>query len=192
MLAADDDDAQLVGSSDAAAGGSSSADASLPNATVARLVKEVLPDGLRVAPDVVPLLQVCLGEFLAMVATQANGLAKQACKDKATVVIGEKHVETALGQLGLGHYCAASDAAPAAAGNSGDAAASGAPAAEPKKRKRGKGKSLGPPGVSEEELLRMQLELFESAKRHVAAAQGLDAAGGDGDGGAAGGAAPGS
>lgn len=59
MLGADDDD-------DDSGHASASREASFPAATVAKLVKETLPEGIKCGPDVVPLVQGCLGEFLQM------------------------------------------------------------------------------------------------------------------------------
>ena len=147
-----DDDADLVGSS------SSAAD-HLPLAAVAKLAKESMPDGLRCGTDVPLLLQACISEFVQMLTAQAN--EKASAEKKGT--INEAHIRKALEELGQAAYI------PQASSGDGDAADDGKGGGG-KRRRGGKLKRSGAtPGLSEEELLRMQQELFASAR----ASQGL-------------------
>ena len=60
----------------------------LPNATVAKAAKELLPEGVRISKDACDLLVECCSEFIGMVSSEASGLA--------TKVIGPQHVVEAL------------------------------------------------------------------------------------------------
>ena len=135
------------------------AEASLPLAAVAKVVKEALPDGLRCASEVAPLVQSCLGEFLQMLASQAN--EKAAAEGKST--ISEDHMRRALDDLGFGHYASAAAAAGGAGTSAfGDAPSSGGGKAGRKRKAKGKASEL-----SEEELLKAQEALFASARQRV-------------------------
>ena len=156
------------------------AEASLPLAAVAKVVKEALPDGLRCASEVAPLVQSCLGEFLQMLASQAN--EKAAAEGKST--ISEDHMRRALDDLGFGHYASAAAAAGAGArtaSSRGDAPSSGGGKAGRKRKAKGKASEL-----SEEELLKAQEALFASARQRVDDG-GSSASGGGGGGGGGGG-----
>lgn len=122
-------------------------------ATVTKLIKEQLPEGLRCHADVAPLVQACLSEFLQMLTAQAN--EKATAEKKNT--INESHALKALEELGFGHYHT-------------DAQGAAAPGEERKKAKKPK-KGLSSSGLSEEELLKMQQELFASARQSVSATE---------------------
>lgn len=140
-----DDDDELVGASRGELG--------VPVATVTRLVKEALPEGVKCDQAVSPLIAACLAEFVQMVAAQANGCATKEKKKTIT----ETHALAALDELGFGHYATACKPA---AGSSADAADGGAAAGG---RKKGKRKLPEHSGLSQEELLRQQQALFAGA-----------------------------
>lgn len=128
------------------------ADASFPLKTVANLVKESLPTGTKCSADVAPLMQSCLGEFLKMLTSQAN---EKAGADGKTQ-ISEAHMDSALKELGFGHYVPSAPA-PSTAGG---AAPAGGKLAGKKRKKIGK-----PSELSHEELLKAQEALFAEAKQ---------------------------
>ena len=185
MSDAEDDEPISAGQS------TSEASTSFPAATITKLVKDNLPEGTRLAADVTPLVSACLSEFLEMVTTQANAKATEKRKSEDSMVsINQPHVLAALDELGFGHYAEGGSSSSSSSsamppplplpdgGDSFDGSAAAAPAPGPTAaaaagRKKGK-KKRGPPdsGLSEEELLRMQQELFASAKQNMDAAQG--------------------
>ena len=89
-------------------------------------------------------------EFLQMLTSQAN--EKAAAHKKST--INESHALEALDELGFAHYLSQIGAAEMG-----------------EKKHKGKGKRKGkrgaPSGLSEEELLRMQQEMFASARQKM-------------------------
>ena len=138
------------------AGGS---EAALPQASVDKLLKELLkeraPDGPRCSVDVQILMRTCLEEFLQMLTTQAHEVSTKAGKK----TICEEHIDVALEQLGFGHYITPDDDA-MQGGAEGDA--------KPKRKAKRKRGAVGAgSGLSEEELLRMQHELFAGARQLV-------------------------
>ena len=184
MSDAEDDEPISAGQS------TSEASTSFPAATITKLVKDNLPEGTRLAADVTPLVSACLSEFLEMVTTQANAKATEKRKSEDSMVsINQPHVLAALDELGFGHYAEGGSSSSSSGamppplplpdgGDSFDGSAAAAPTPAPAAaaaagRKKGK-KKRGPPdsGLSEEELLRMQQELFASAKQNMDAAQG--------------------
>ena len=141
-----------------AAGDSGAGAATLPQNTVNQLLKELLK-GRRCSADVNVVVHECLGEFLQMLTMQAN----EACTNAGKSTISESHIEAALKELGFPHYVPLC-CQPAAA----EASASGEGA---KKARRGKRKQP-PSSLSQEELLRMQQELFANARQSVEQKQG--------------------
>ena len=134
------------------AGGS---EAALPQASVNALLEERTRDGPRCKGDVQILMRTCLEEFLQMLTTQASEVSAKAGKK----TICEEHIDAALKQLGFGHYITPDD----------DAAQDGAEGdAKPKRKAKRKRGAVGAgSGLSEEELLRMQHELFAGARQLV-------------------------
>ena len=100
-----------------------------------------------------------------MVATQANERATAEGKTAIT----EAHAIAALTDLGFGHYCEA------AGGDAPKQSATSAAPAEWKRVDRKVGKKAKrkqpPDGMSEEDLLRMQQELFASARANMASSK---------------------
>jgi len=140
-------------------GSSSRADTSFALATITKLVKEELPANVKCAADVAPMVQSCLAEFLQMLTAEANEKAKAEGKN----TINEAHTLFALQKLGFGHYESNLPVTGATAEEGSTAAG---------KRKKGKGKRSAPSDMSEEELLRMQQELFASARQSVGQSAG--------------------
>ena len=185
MSDAEDDEPISAGQS------TSEASTSFPAATITKLVKDNLPEGTRRCRRHTAA-SACLSEFLEMVTTQANAKATEKRKSEDSMVsINQPHVLAALDELGFGHYAEGGSSSSSSSsgamppplplpdgGDSFDGSAAAAPTPAPAAaaaagRKKGK-KKRGPPdsGLSEEELLRMQQELFASAKQNMDAAQG--------------------
>lgn len=123
---------------------------SIPRAAIEKIIREQLLQGCKFSPDAPLLLQSVLREFVQMLATQANERAT--AQNKNTV--SEAHATDALEELGFKHLADARETG------------SEATISEPKPAGRKKGKKRAQPsGMSEEELLRAQQELFASARQ---------------------------
>ncbi|KAM7278189.1 hypothetical protein ACFE04_005323 [Oxalis oulophora] len=75
-------------------------DASLPKATMTKIIKEMLPPDVRVARDAQDLLIECCVEFINLVSSESNEVCSR--EDKRT--IAPEHVLKALEVLGFGEY----------------------------------------------------------------------------------------
>ncbi|KAK7265041.1 hypothetical protein RJT34_32657 [Clitoria ternatea] len=80
--------------------GKSKEDASLPKATMTKIIKEMLPPDVRVARDAQDLLIECCVEFINLVSSESNEVCNR--EDKRT--IAPEHVLKALEVLGFGEY----------------------------------------------------------------------------------------
>ncbi|KAG6752938.1 hypothetical protein POTOM_042979 [Populus tomentosa] len=80
--------------------GKSKEDASLPKATMTKIIKEMLPPDVRVARDAQDLLIECCVEFINLVSSESNEVCSR--EDKRT--IAPEHVLKALQVLGFGEY----------------------------------------------------------------------------------------
>ncbi|XP_038679157.1 protein Dr1 homolog isoform X2 [Tripterygium wilfordii] len=80
--------------------GKSKEDASLPKATMTKIIKEMLPPDVRVARDAQDLLIECCVEFINLVSSESNEVCSR--EDKRT--IAPEHVLKALEVLGFGEY----------------------------------------------------------------------------------------
>ncbi|CAA7023477.1 unnamed protein product [Microthlaspi erraticum] len=80
--------------------GKSKEDASLPKATMTKIIKEMLPPDVRVARDAQDLLIECCVEFINLVSSESNDVCNK--EDKRT--IAPEHVLKALQVLGFGEY----------------------------------------------------------------------------------------
>lgn len=164
------------------------ASAEFPLATVTRIIKEQMPRSMQLGSDTAPYLQHCMAEYLELLTAQANEqcmAAVPANKTKSATTIStinERHAAVALEELGFTHHCTAPSSSvpgPAAvaaeipvAASAGDAAtaagATGGAAKESSRSANGKRKrKLSKPtsGLSEAELLRIQQELFATARQ---------------------------
>ncbi|XP_038990525.1 protein Dr1 homolog isoform X1 [Hibiscus syriacus] len=80
--------------------GKSKEDASLPKATMTKIIKEMLPPDVRVARDTQDLLIECCVEFINLISSESNEVCNR--EDKRT--IAPEHVLKALQALGFGEY----------------------------------------------------------------------------------------
>ncbi|KAK8559358.1 hypothetical protein V6N13_026783 [Hibiscus sabdariffa] len=80
--------------------GKSKEDASLPIATMTKIIKEMLPPDVRVARDAQDLLIDCCVEFINLISSESNEVCNR--EDKRT--IAPEHVLKALQALGFGEY----------------------------------------------------------------------------------------
>ncbi|KAF5730240.1 protein Dr1 isoform X2 [Tripterygium wilfordii] len=80
--------------------GKSKEDASLPKATMTKIIKEMLPPDVRVARDAQDLLIECCVEFINLVSSESN----EVCGREDRRTIAPEHVLKALEVLGFGEY----------------------------------------------------------------------------------------
>jgi len=80
--------------------GKDESEACLPKATVAKIIKELLPKDIRVAKDSQDLIIEAAMEFLQMLSSQANDNCTKAGRQQMT----ETHVLEALKDLNFEHY----------------------------------------------------------------------------------------
>ncbi|KAJ9567350.1 hypothetical protein OSB04_003316 [Centaurea solstitialis] len=80
--------------------GKTKEDASLPKATMTKIIKEMLPPDVRVARDTQDLLIECCVEFINLISSESNEVCSR--EDKRT--IAPEHVLKALEVLGFGDY----------------------------------------------------------------------------------------
>ncbi|KAH7861116.1 hypothetical protein Vadar_021822 [Vaccinium darrowii] len=80
--------------------GKAKEDASLPKATMTKIIKEMLPPDVRVARDAQDLLIECCVEFINLISSESNEVCNR--EDKRT--IAPEHVLKALEVLGFGDY----------------------------------------------------------------------------------------
>ncbi|XP_074317302.1 protein Dr1 homolog isoform X2 [Silene latifolia] len=80
--------------------GKAKEDASLPKATMTKIIKEMLPGEVRVARDAQDLLIECCVEFINLVSSESN----EVCNREEKRTIAPEHVLKALQVLGFGEY----------------------------------------------------------------------------------------
>ncbi|CAL0320052.1 unnamed protein product [Lupinus luteus] len=80
--------------------GKSKEDASLPKATMTKIIKEMLPPDVRVARDTQDILIECCVEFINLLSSESN----EVCGRDERRTIAPEHVLKALGGLGFGEY----------------------------------------------------------------------------------------
>ncbi|KAF5809307.1 putative transcription factor Hap3/NF-YB family [Helianthus annuus] len=80
--------------------GKTKEDASLPKATMTKIIKEMLPPDVRVARDTQDLLIDCCVEFINLVSSESN----EVCSKEDRKTIAPEHVLKALQVLGFGEY----------------------------------------------------------------------------------------
>ena len=122
----------------------------LPKATVNKFANEIAHSlDVRLTSETRELIAECCTEFVQLLSTEANDICEQ---DKKKTITPE-HVLRALQQLGLNKYLARVEAAYELVKDHG------------KTRPRGAGKrALQNSGISKDELLRQQQELFARAR----------------------------
>ncbi|XP_060172646.1 protein Dr1 homolog [Lycium barbarum] len=80
--------------------GKTKEDASLPKATMTKIIKEMLPPDVRVARDTQDLLIECCVEFINLISSESN----EVCNREERRTIAPEHVLKALEVLGFGEY----------------------------------------------------------------------------------------
>ncbi|XP_062116893.1 protein Dr1 homolog isoform X2 [Humulus lupulus] len=80
--------------------GKSKEDASLPKATMTKIIKEMLPPDVRVARDAQDLLIECCVEFINLISSESN----EVCGREEKRTIAPEHVLKALEVLGFSEY----------------------------------------------------------------------------------------
>ncbi|EGG14050.1 putative histone-like transcription factor [Cavenderia fasciculata] len=73
---------------------------SLPKATVAKLIKEILPEDVKCSNETRDLILECCVEFIHLISSEANDI----CLKDGKRMIDAKHVITALDELGFNGY----------------------------------------------------------------------------------------
>ncbi|PGH23022.1 hypothetical protein AJ80_02937 [Polytolypa hystricis UAMH7299] len=132
-------------------------DLSLPKATVQKIITEILPSssGQTFAKDARDLLIECCVEFITLISSEANDISEKEAKK----TIACEHIEKALTDLGFGEYVP-------------DVLAVADEHKEALKSREKKTNKMELSGLSEEELLRQQQELFRSAGEKYNAGSG--------------------
>ncbi|KAI9841095.1 MAG: hypothetical protein M1837_000999 [Sclerophora amabilis] len=124
-------------------------DLSLPKATVQKIITEILPpsSGLAYAKDARDLLIECCVEFITLISSEANEIAEKEAKK----TIACEHVTKALEDLGFHEYV--QEVLEVASEHK-----------EQQKTREKKQSKLEQSGLSQDELLRQQEELFGAAR----------------------------
>jgi len=128
---------------------SSNDELSLPKATVQKIITEILPpsSGQTFAKDARDLLMECCVEFITLISSEANDISEKEAKK----TIACEHVEKALRDLGFADYIP-------------DVLAVAEEHKEALKTREKKTNKIEQSGLTEEELIRQQEELFNAAK----------------------------
>ncbi|KAI3878214.1 hypothetical protein C5167_032937 [Papaver somniferum] len=80
--------------------GKNKEDVTLPKATMFKIIKEMLPQDVRVARDAQDLLVECCVEFINLISSESN----EVCNREEKRTIAPEHVLKALEVLGFGEY----------------------------------------------------------------------------------------
>jgi len=123
-------------------------DLSLPKATIQKIITEILGDksGLTFAKDARDLLIDCSVEFITLISSEANEISEKEAKK----TIAADHIDKALRELGFPEYV---QEVLAVAGEH----------KEQLRTREKKTSKMEQSGLTEEELLQQQQELFRSA-----------------------------
>jgi len=122
-------------------------DLSLPKATVQKLISELLPKDVVCAKETRDLVIECCVEFIHMISTEANEI----CESESKKTIAPEHILTALKRLGFESFL--TDVEEVLKDHK----------IQQKEREK-KTSKFDKMGMSEEELLRKQEELFAASK----------------------------
>ena len=128
-------------------GGGGSDELSLPKATVQKIIGEILPLDIAITKEAREAITECSTEFIMILSTQLNDTAEKEAKK----TIASDHVVTALEELGFQNYLEIVNKI----------------LDEHKELLKGKEKKNNKfqnSGLSEEELLRQQEELFKKSR----------------------------
>ncbi|KAF3480975.1 class 2 transcription repressor NC2 [Arthroderma uncinatum] len=119
-----------------------------PTATVQKIITEILPpsSGQTFAKDARDLLIECCVEFITLISSEANEISEKEAKK----TIACEHIEKALTDLGFGDYVP-------------DVLAIAEEHKEQLKTREKRTNKIDQSGMSHEELLQLQQELFRSA-----------------------------
>eukprot|EP00276_Gloeochaete_wittrockiana_P015775 CAMPEP_0184349934 /NCGR_PEP_ID=MMETSP1089-20130417/37367_1 /TAXON_ID=38269 ORGANISM="Gloeochaete wittrockiana, Strain SAG46.84" /NCGR_SAMPLE_ID=MMETSP1089 /ASSEMBLY_ACC=CAM_ASM_000445 /LENGTH=146 /DNA_ID=CAMNT_0026682455 /DNA_START=20 /DNA_END=460 /DNA_ORIENTATION=- len=122
-------------------------EATLPKATVSKLIKDMLPEDIRCSNDARDLILECCVEFIQLISSEANEM----CNKDSKKTIAAEHVIKALKNLGFDDYV--------------DGAVEVYDKHKEEAQERPKGvRRLEDTGISKEELLRQQQMLFAKAR----------------------------
>lgn len=124
-------------------------DVSLPKSTLSKAIRDAVPSGMRVSGDAVDLILSCCNEFVHLLSTQANEISDRDGRS----TISPDHVIRALEELGFTSYL--SDVKGALESFRAEQAVAAKAA-----QRRAAGS-----GLSQEELLKLQEQLFMAARQ---------------------------
>lgn len=133
-------------------------DVTLPKATIQKLIKEMLPSGIKCSNDTRDLVLQCCVEFIHLISSEAN----EVCTKEGKKTIGPKHVIEALKALGFEDYITEVN----------DVFREVESMEKPKKMR----KSLDTLGIPQEQLLQEQMALFAKARNALNSSKGGEAA----------------
>ncbi|KAH8106250.1 histone-fold-containing protein [Cristinia sonorae] len=122
-------------------------DLSLPKATVAKMIAELLPNDVSCAKDTRDLVIECCVEFIHLISSEANEI----CEQESKKTIAPEHIIAALKRLGFETFTAEVE----------DVLKDHKQQVKEREKKVGK---LEQSGLSEEELARQQEELFAASR----------------------------
>ncbi|GAA5981714.1 hypothetical protein JCM11641_004223 [Rhodosporidiobolus odoratus] len=137
-------------------GGGGDDDVSLPKATVAKLIAELLPQGFSASKEVKDLICECCKEFVLTISSEANEI----CEKESKKTISPEHIVNALKALGFEDFVEGVE----------DVLKEHKEVA--KGERVAKKKKAAGNGMSQEEMLAMQEKLFAASRAR------LDAGGG--------------
>ncbi|PRQ74594.1 Histone-fold-containing protein [Rhodotorula toruloides] len=148
-------------------GGGGDDEVALPKSTINKLIAESLPAGFSAAKEVKDLMAECCKEFLLAVSSEANEICE---KDSKKTMLPD-HILSALKALGFEEFVSGVE----------DVLADHKEVKKGEKAKKAK-KAAGN-GMTEEEMLKIQEELFAKSRARMDAGEGAaPAALGEGEG----------
>lgn len=125
-------------------------DLSLPKATMTKLIQELLPPTMTSTKDCRDLLTDCCVEFIHLISSESNEI----CETSNKKTIAGDHVISALKNLGFEDYCE-------------ESAELLKEHQQTMKQDREKKNSKKDTGMSEEEMIAKQQEMFQRAKERL-------------------------
>ncbi|KAF8332815.1 histone-fold-containing protein [Cantharellus anzutake] len=136
-------------------GSSNDEDLSLPRATVQKLISEILPKDIVCAKETRDLISECGVEFIHLISAEANEI----CEKESKKTIAPEHVLSALRELGFEKYIEETEEVLK-------------DHKQQVKEREKKGSKWEQTGLTEEELLEQQEQLFAAARARFEAAGG--------------------
>ncbi|PCH41390.1 histone-fold-containing protein [Wolfiporia cocos MD-104 SS10] len=127
---------------------------SLPKATVAKMITELLPNDVTCAKETRDLVIECCVEFIHLISSEANEI----CEQESKKTIAPEHIIAALNHLGFQSFTAEVE----------DVLKDHKQQQKDREKKVSK---LEQSGLTEEELLRKQEELFAASRAKFQSAQ---------------------